>query len=202
MKKLLVATGNQDKVTEIKEKYRDLEFEIVSPGELNLELDVEETGSTLEENALLKARAGAEKTGLLTLADDTGLAVDALDGRPGVYSARFAGPDASYEDNNRRLLKLLEDIPDEKRQAAFCTVAALVDPERNLEVTVEGRLEGRILTEFRGKQGFGYDPIFFLPERGKALAELSLGEKNAISHRARALEKMKSKLQEIYHQTG
>lgn len=191
MRKLLISTGNQDKIIEIKDEYKSLEYEIVSPDQLGLDLDVEETGSTLEENALLKARAGAEASNLLTLADDTGLEVDALDGRPGIYSARFAGAEATYEDNNQKLLKLLEGYPEEERTACFVTVAALVDPATGREETVRGICCGRIISEFRGDNGFGYDPIFYLPEKGKTFAELTTEEKNRISHRANALKKMK-----------
>ncbi|MGM0415152.1 MAG: XTP/dITP diphosphatase [Bacillota bacterium] len=191
MKKLLISTGNQDKIIEIRYEYQELDYEIVAPGQLGLELDVEETGSTLEENALLKARAGARASNLLTLADDTGLEVDALDGRPGIYSARFAGEEATYADNNQKLLKLLKDFPEEERTACFVTVAALVDPATGREETVRGICCGRIISEFRGDNGFGYDPIFYLPEKGKTFAELTTAEKNRISHRANALKKMK-----------
>lgn len=191
MKKLLISTGNQDKIIEIRDEYQELDYEIVAPGQLGLELDVEETGSTLEENALLKARAGARASNLLTLADDTGLEVDALDGRPGIYSARFAGEEATYADNNQKLLKLLKDFPEEERTACFVTVAALVDPATGREETVRGICCGRIISEFRGDNGFGYDPIFYLPEKGKTFAELTTAEKNRISHRANALKKMK-----------
>ncbi|MFN2364582.1 MAG: non-canonical purine NTP pyrophosphatase, partial [Halarsenatibacteraceae bacterium] len=138
MRKLLISTGNKDKIIEIRAEYQDLEYEIISPDQLGLNLDVEETGSTLEENALLKARAGAEASNLLTLADDTGLEVDALDGRPGIYSARFAGKEATYQDNNQKLLKMLEDYPEAERTACFVTVAALVDPATGSEETVRG----------------------------------------------------------------
>ena len=191
MRKLLISTGNKDKIIEIRDEYKDLEYEIVSPDQLGLDLNVEETGSTLEENALLKARAGAEASNLLTLADDTGLEVDALDGRPGIYSARFAGEEATYQDNNQKLLELLKNYPEEERKACFVTVAALVDPATGREETVRGICRGRIISEFRGKNGFGYDPIFYLPEKGRTFAELTTEEKNRISHRANALKKMK-----------
>lgn len=191
MRKLLISTGNQDKIIEIRDEYKNLNYEIVSPGQLGLDLDVEETGSSLEENALLKARAGAKTSNLLTLADDTGLEVDALDGRPGIYSARFAGEGATYQDNNKKLLKLLKDYPEAERTACFVTVAALVDPATGREETVRGSCCGRIISEFRGDNGFGYDPIFYLPEKGKTFAELTTEEKNKISHRANALKKMK-----------
>lgn len=191
MRKLLISTGNKDKIIEIRDEYKDLEYEIVSPDQLGLDLNVEETGSTLEENALLKARAGAEASNLLTLADDTGLEVDALDGRPGIYSARFAGEEATYQDNNQKLLELLRNYPEEERTACFVTIAALVDPATGREETVRGICRGRIISEFRGKNGFGYDPIFYLPEKGRTFAELTTEEKNRISHRANALKKMK-----------
>ena len=191
MRKLLISTGNKDKIIEIRDEYKDLEYEIVSPDQLGLDLNVEETGSTLEENALLKARAGAEASNLLTLADDTGLEVDALDGRPGIYSARFAGEEATYQDNNQKLLELLKNYPEEERTACFVTVAALVDPATGREETVRGICRGRIISEYRGDNGFGYDPIFYLPEKGRTFAELTTEEKNRISHRANALKKMK-----------
>jgi len=191
MRKLLISTGNKDKIIEIRDEYKDLEYEIVSPDQLGLDLDVEETGSTLEENALLKARAGAEASNLLTLADDTGLEVDALDGRPGIYSARFAGEEATYQDNNQKLLELLKNYPEEERTACFVTIAALVDPATGREETVRGICRGRIISEYRGDNGFGYDPIFYLPEKGRTFAELTTEEKNRISHRANALKKMK-----------
>ncbi len=191
MRKLLISTGNKDKIIEIRDEYKDLEYEIVSPDQLGLDLNVEETGSTLEENALLKARAGAEASNLLTLADDTGLEVDALDGRPGIYSARFAGEEATYQDNNQKLLELLRNYPEEERTACFVTIAALVDPATGREETVRGICRGRIISEYRGDNGFGYDPIFYLPEKGRTFAELTTEEKNRISHRANALKKMK-----------
>lgn len=191
MRKLLISTGNKDKIIEIRDEYKDLEYEIVSPDQLGLDLNVEETGSTLEENALLKARAGAEASNLLTLADDTGLEVDALDGRPGIYSARFAGEEATYQDNNQKLLELLKNYPEEERTACFVTIAALVDPATGREETVRGICRGRIISEYRGDNGFGYDPIFYLPEKGRTFAELTTEEKNRISHRANALKKMK-----------
>ncbi len=191
MRKLLISTGNKDKIIEIRAEYQDLEYKIVSPDQLGLNLEVEETGSTLEENALLKARAGAEASNLMTLADDTGLEVDALDGRPGIYSARFAGEEATYQDNNQKLLKMLEEYSEAERTACFVTVAALVDPVTGREETVRGICCGRIISEFQGDNGFGYDPIFYLPEKGRTFAELTTEEKNKISHRANALKKMK-----------
>ena len=196
--KLFLATGNADKVLEIRNKFSELDLEILCPEDLDIELDVEETGETLEENALLKARAGMEKSGLLTLADDTGLEVDALEGRPGIYSARFAGEDASYEDNNRYLLKKLEGVPLEERTARFVTVAALCDPVSGSEQTVRGICRGLIIDEFRGEEGFGYDPLFYLPDLDMTMAELDTAAKNEISHRARALRRIRLLLEENF----
>lgn len=198
-RKLFIATGNMDKVREIKEKFAGINFTILSPVDFaNIELDVEETGSTLRENALLKARAGAEKSGILTMADDTGLKVDVLEGRPGVYSARFAGPDATYEENNRYLLEQLQGIAREERTAHFVTVAALCDPETGKEYTVKGICKGIIGEELRGEEGFGYDPLFYLPILKKTMAQLKPEIKNTISHRARALGKLKLVLDKNY----
>lgn len=144
--------------------------------------DVEEVGETLEQNALLKARAVVESTGLPALADDTGLEVDALGGAPGVHTARYAGPEATYDDNNRKLLQELEGVAN--RRARFVTVVALVFPDGEY-VTAEGSVEGRIAEEPRGERGFGYDPVFEID--GRTYAEMSLEEKNRFSHRARAL---------------
>lgn len=196
MRKMLIATGNPGKIVEIKQMYEDLNLEIVSPLELGLGLQVEETGETLEANALLKAKAGAEKSGLLTLADDTGLFVEGLDGRPGVRSARFAGEEASDQDNVRYLLALLEDKTAEEKEAKFITVAALYDPQTEEEITVAGVCPGRIISTPRGSNGFGYDPVFYLPGKERTFAELSLEEKNEISHRSRALKKMKKVIDE------
>ncbi|MGM0420427.1 MAG: RdgB/HAM1 family non-canonical purine NTP pyrophosphatase [Bacillota bacterium] len=196
MRRMLIATGNPGKIVEIKKMYEDLNLEIVSPLELGLGLQVEETGETLEANALLKAKAGAEKSGLLTLADDTGLFVEGLDGRPGVRSARFAGEEASDQDNVRYLLALLEDKTAEEKEAKFITVAALYDPQTEEEITVAGVCPGRIISTPRGSNGFGYDPVFYLPEKERTFAELSLAEKNEISHRSRALKKMKKVIDE------
>ncbi len=200
-KRLFIATGNKDKVKEIKEKFAGINFTVLSPDDFeDMSLDVEETGSTLRENALLKARAGAEKSGLLTMADDTGLKVDALEGRPGVYSARFAGPEASYEENNRYLLEQLQGVPRDERTAHFVTVAALFDPQTGEEYTVKGMCKGIIEGELKGENGFGYDPLFYLPILDKTMAQLDTEIKNTISHRARALGKLKLVLDKNYSQ--
>ncbi len=198
-RKLFIATGNNDKVREIKKKFADINFTVLSPADFTgMTMDVEETGSTLEENALLKARAGAEKSGLLAMADDTGLKVKALKGRPGVYSARFAGPEATYEENNRYLLDQLQDVSWDKRGAYFETVAALCDPESGAEYTVRGICKGIIAKNFQGEAGFGYDPLFYLPILEKTMAQLDTETKNTISHRARALGKLKLVLEKNF----
>ncbi|MBD3232351.1 MAG: XTP/dITP diphosphatase [candidate division Zixibacteria bacterium] len=182
---LFVATNNQHKISEISAilERHGIKYRIPKKDELP---EVEETGKDLTENAILKAKAGYRFSGLPTMADDTGLEVGYLDGAPGVYSARFAGKHCSYADNNKKLLKLLEDVEFEKRKARFRTVIALVLGDgRNL--TVEGSVEGYIIDEPRGSNGFGYDPVFYYPPLDKTLAELSSEEKNRISHRANAL---------------
>lgn len=191
--KIVLATQNKHKIEEIKNYFKDLSLDIVSLY-LFAPMALKETGSTLRENALQKARTVAKKTNQWTLADDTGLFVEALDGRPGVFSSRYAGEGAAYEQNVRKLLEEMRDIPYETRGAYFSCVMALVYPDGR-EVTVVGRLEGLIAQEPRGDQGFGYDPVFFLPDRGCTLAELSLEEKNNISHRGRTLFKMRGVLE-------
>jgi XTP/dITP diphosphohydrolase len=190
--RLIVATHNINKIKEIREIFSDFDIEISSMAEIGIQEEIPETGKTIEENALVKARALKNKTEGLIMADDTGLFVDYLNGNPGVYSARFAGENATYEDNNMKLLKMLEGVPFDKRTAHFKTVIALLDKDK--ETIIEGRLDGRILYKQRGKNGFGYDPIFYVDEAKKTLAEMTLEEKNTISHRARALNKLKSYL--------
>ena len=186
--RLVVASKNTDKITEIEEVLEGLGFVDEIVRDLDWD-DVEETGSTLHENALLKARSVVEATGLPVIADDTGLEVDALGGRPGVHTARFAGPDASYEDNVRLMLDTLDGVSD--RGACFRTVVALAFPD-GVEITAEGSLEGRITGERRGDRGFGYDPVFEV--EGRTLAEMSAKEKNEFSHRARALRALAESL--------
>jgi len=183
--KLLVATNNRGKVREYAELLDDLPVRLTFPAQEGLSLEVDETGETFAENAILKARAFAEASGLLTLADDSGLEVDALDGAPGVRSARYAGPGASDEDRYRLLLRRLAGVPAEGRTARFRCVVALATPEGEVQ-TAEGRCEGVIGFEPRGTHGFGYDPVFYMPDRGRTMAELLPEVKNRISHRARA----------------
>ncbi|MBP6875933.1 MAG: XTP/dITP diphosphatase [Candidatus Eisenbacteria bacterium] len=187
--RLLVASRNRDKIAELRHALRGLDLEITSALEWPGVAEVEETGATLEENALLKARAVQRATGEAALADDTGLEVDALNGAPGVASARFAGPEQSYARNLDKLLGLMQAVPLPRRTARFRTVAALRLPDGR-EWVLEGVCEGTILPERRGTSGFGYDPVFFVPALGKTFAELTLDEKNEISHRGRAMRKV------------
>ncbi|MGH8925614.1 MAG: RdgB/HAM1 family non-canonical purine NTP pyrophosphatase [Acidimicrobiia bacterium] len=182
LERLVVASKNPDKIAEISEVLRGSGLDVAIVQGLSWP-EVEESGSTLEENALLKARAVSRATGLAALADDTGLFVAALGGEPGVHTARFAGPDATYADNVALLLKKMEGFED--REASFRTVVALVAGKEE-EVLSEGELTGRIAINPRGKGGFGYDPVFLL-DSGRTLAELEPAQKNHLSHRARAL---------------
>ena len=183
---VVLATRNQHKVQEIRALVADLAITFLSLSDFSDLPDVVEDGSTCEENAVKKARETAVETGHWALADDTGLEVDALDGRPGVYAARYAGEHATYADNCEKLLKELKDIPVEQRGARFLTVMALSDPQGQIEV-VEGELQGQITEQFYGGHGFGYDPVFYVPKANKTLAEMELSEKNEISHRGQAL---------------
>jgi XTP/dITP diphosphohydrolase len=209
--KLLLATNNQGKIREYKGLFRGIPFAIVTPAELGIIVGVEEAGGTFKENATLKAVAMARQSGLLALADDSGLEVDALGGGPGPLSHRFAGEGASDEDRIDFLLSKLKDIPARNRTARFRCVIAIAappglslrgvpipsgrrgNPTRSLSVKIfSGECPGVIIDTPRGTQGFGYDPVFYLPELGKTMAELTLEEKNKISHRARAAEKARA----------
>lgn len=185
---LVLATQNPHKVAEMRSMLADLGVHVRSLAEFHGAPEVNEDGMTYVENALKKARSASAFTGKPALADDTGLEVDALDGRPGVHAARFAGEHCSFEDNIRKLLGLLNGIPTERRGARFISVLALVTPDGREEV-VRGELQGRITDEPAGVGGFGYDPVFFSVEAGKTLAEMSADEKNRISHRGRAVYK-------------
>ncbi|MGD2048367.1 MAG: RdgB/HAM1 family non-canonical purine NTP pyrophosphatase [Chloroflexota bacterium] len=183
---LLVATRNPGKVAEISEILGSLDVVLLSLDDVGVDLEVEETGETFEENAILKGKVYASKTGLLTLSDDSGLEVDALDGRPGVHTARFGGPDLTPKERYQRLLDSLSSVPWEQRSARFCCVVALSHDEELLG-TATGVCEGMIALEPAGEGGFGYDPIFYLPDRNMTMAQLPPGEKHHISHRGRAL---------------
>lgn len=185
--KLLVATHNPGKVREYRRLLEGLPLELTWPGELGLDLRVDETGETFEENARLKALAYARASGLWTLADDSGLEVDALGGAPGVRSARYAGPEATDEDRYRLLLRRMASVPDDQRQARFRCVIAVASPGGEVW-TAEGTVEGVIAREPRGSHGFGYDPVFYMPALGCTMAQLPEEEKNRISHRARAAQ--------------
>lgn len=193
MDRIVFATGNQGKMREIREILGDLGVEICSMKEAGISIDIEENGKTYEENAMIKARAAAAQTQALVLADDSGLEVDYLGKEPGIYSARYLGEDTSYRVKNAHLISRLEGVPDEKRTARFvCAIAAVLPDGR--ELTVRASIEGRIGWEERGEGGFGYDPIFYVPELGKSTAELTEEEKNLVSHRGKALRLMKEEL--------
>lgn len=197
--RIIFATHNENKLIEIREILSDLDVEVVSMKEAGIDVDIIEDGKSFLENALIKARTVHDATGAMTMADDSGLVVDALNGEPGIYSARWMGEDTSYHIKNGKLVELLEGVPDEKRSARFVCAIACVLPDGR-EVTTEENFEGRIGYEERGEHGFGYDPVFYLPERGCYSAELSPEEKNAISHRGKALRAMREKLQKIMEQ--
>ena len=188
MKRIVLATNNKHKINEIKGILSGLAAEILTLEDFPGAPKVEETGKTLEENAILKAEAIHGFTGLPSLADDSGLEVDALRGAPGVLSSRFAGEHCSFEDNNRKLLRMMSDLPWEKRGAKFVCVVALAK-DSNQTVTLRGEVNGLITLEERGENGFGYDPVFYLPNLNRTFAQLSFEEKNKISHRARAFGK-------------
>jgi XTP/dITP diphosphohydrolase len=188
---LVLATNNKDKIREIKHLLDDLPVTVLTSEDFLEFPDPEETGATLEENAILKARAISEFCGLPALADDSGLEVDALGGAPGVFSSRYAGPDVTYRDNNEKLLRDLRGVPPEKRMARFRCVIALAWDKDNIE-TVEGFASGYIADDIVGDKGFGYDPVFFYPPRGKRFSEMTLEEKNLVSHRGLALQEART----------
>lgn len=190
-----MATGNPGKVREIARLLEGLGVEIVAQSEFGLE-DADETGTTFAENSLIKARHAACATGLAAIADDSGLSVDALDGAPGVYSARYGGPDGDDQKNNDKLLVELEGVSD--RGASFRCVATYVMPDESEPLVAEGVWRGEILRAPRGHGGFGYDPLFFVPECSCSSAELSADEKNARSHRGQALRKLVQMLEQRY----
>jgi len=183
---VVLATRNQHKIQEIRALLADMPIRFLSLADFPDMPEVVEDGTTCQENAVKKACETAAGSGHWALADDTGLEVEALDGRPGVYAARYAGEQATYTDNCNKLLEELQDIPVEQRAARFLTVMALADPQGKAEV-VEGALQGQITDRFYGSEGFGYDPVFYVPDAQKTLAEMTLVEKNACSHRGQAL---------------
>ena len=196
MERLIFATGNEGKMREIRDILADTYPEILSMKEAGIWTDIAEDGKTYEENALIKARAVAAQAGELVLADDSGLEIDWLGKEPGVYSARYLGEDTSYRIKNADLIRRLEGVPEEERTARFvCAIAAVLPDGR--ELTVRATIEGRIGYEEKGANGFGYDPIFYVPELGKTTAELTGPDKNRISHRGKALRLMKEELAKL-----
>lgn len=193
MKEIVLATRNRHKGEELASLLGDIGIRIRTLAEFPDAPEVEEDGETCEENAVKKAVEIARATGMTAVADDTGLEVDALGGRPGPFAARYAGESATYEDNCRKLLQELSNVPRERRAARFLTVAALASPDGDVQTT-RGILDGLITEASRGDRGFGYDPVFYVPELGKTLAELTPEEKNRISHRAQAFTKMRKYL--------
>ncbi len=200
-KRIIFATGNQNKMKEIKMILSDLGMEILSMKEAGIDVDVEENGTTFEENALIKARAIAERLPSdIILADDSGLEIDYLNKEPGIYSARYAGKDTSYDIKNQMLIDRLEGVPDEKRTARFVCAIAAVFPDGTEEVVCEA-MEGRIGYKIAGANGFGYDPIFYLPEFGMTSAEITPEQKNEVSHRGKALRSMRKVMEKKYENT-
>ena len=194
-KRMIFATGNEGKMREIRMILGDLDLPVVSMKEAGVSADIEENGTTFEENAIIKAKAIMEKTGEVTMADDSGLEIDALGGEPGIYSARYMGEDTSYDIKNQNLIDRLEGVPREKRTARFVCAIACVFPDGRI-LTSRGTMEGIIGHKIAGENGFGYDPIFFLPEYGCTSAELSPEKKNELSHRGEGLKKIRKILEQ------
>lgn len=197
--KIVFATGNEGKMKEIRLILADLGLEILSMKEAGVDLDIVEDGKTFEENAAIKARAVWEKTGGIVLADDSGLVIDYLDGEPGIYSARYLGEDTSYECKNRVILERMEKAQGEERSARFVSAIAAVLPDGR-ELGTLGIVEGVIAGEPAGDGGFGYDPIFYLPEFGMTSAEIPIELKNEISHRGKALVAMRDKIRKVFEE--
>lgn len=197
MKKLIVASNNQGKIKEIKKILSQFDLEIVSLKDEGIDIDVVEDGTTFMENSYKKAKTIYDLTGEMVIADDSGLCVEALNGAPGIYSARFCGEHGNDKKNNEKLLKLLEGKnKKEERKAKFvCSIVLIINSEKVIKV--KGEVQGYIIDEEKGKSGFGYDPLFYVSELKKTFGEASEGEKNSISHRGRALKELKDKLKEV-----
>ena len=193
--KIIFATGNQHKMKEIRAIMADTEIEVLSLADAGIDVDIIEDGATFAENAIIKAKAIMAMTGEIVLSDDSGLEIDYLDKEPGIYSARYMGEDTSYHIKNAKLIERLEGVPDEKRTARFVCAVAAAFPDGKI-ITTEGTMEGIIGYEEAGGNGFGYDPILFLPEYQKTSAEITPEQKNAISHRGKALRAMKKYLED------
>ncbi|SHJ02171.1 XTP/dITP diphosphohydrolase [Dethiosulfatibacter aminovorans DSM 17477] len=197
MARVVLSSGNKHKISEIKSILRDFDLEVISKNDIGYkDFEVEEDGDTLEENSMKKAMELWKKTGDIVIADDTGLFVEYLDGEPGVYSARYAGEDATYDDNNKLLLQKLENVPADKRKAYFKTVVSIIDSE-GASFSVEGICKGEIGFEPVGDNGFGYDPIFIVEGLDKTFAQLTDIEKNKYSHRGKAVRNLKNIIGEI-----
>lgn len=188
--RIIFATGNKDKMREIREIMADLDVEVLSMKEAEISVDIDENGETFEDNALIKVRAIGVKEDAIILADDSGIEIDALNKEPGVHSARFLGTDTPYTIKNKKILEMIEDKKGKERSARYVCVIAALFPDGS-EKTIRGVMEGEIALSPSGENGFGYDPIFYLPEIGKTTAEISEEEKNEISHRGLALKEMK-----------
>ncbi|SDI01072.1 XTP/dITP diphosphohydrolase [Vibrio xiamenensis] len=196
MKKIVLATGNQGKVREMADLLADFGFDVVAQSEFNVS-EVAETGTTFIENAIIKARHAAKQTGLPAIADDSGLEVDYLQGAPGIYSARYSGAGATDQSNIEKLLEAMKDVPEDQRSARFHCVLVLMRHENDpTPIVCHGKWEGRILTETHGDNGFGYDPVFWVPEESCASAELEPARKKQLSHRGKALKQLFATLAE------
>jgi XTP/dITP diphosphohydrolase len=194
---LVISTGNPNKLKEIQSLLRDFPLQVKTKDQVGLDkIEIEETGTTFEENALLKAKGIQRYTQTMVLADDSGITVDALDGAPGVYSARYGGEEGNDRKNNQKLLEALKDLPEEERKAAFVCVIVVVLPDGKI-LKAKGITRGTVGFEEKGQGGFGYDPLFILPD-GKTMAELTPAEKNAVSHRGKALRAIKERLTEEF----
>ena len=201
MRKLVFATGNEGKLREIRKILADLDLDIVSMKEAGIQVEIDETGTTFEENALIKARTVCAACGEITMSDDSGLVVDALGGEPGIYSARWLGEDTSYRVKNAEIIRRLEGTEEKDRTARFMCAAACVFPDGRELLSVQS-FEGLIAHEEHGTNGFGYDPIFYVPDKGCTSAELTAEEKNAVSHRGKALRDMKKQLEKALESEG
>ena len=192
-RRVIFATGNKGKMNEIRQILSDMDLELLSMKEAGIDIEIVEDGSSFEENAIIKAKAVAACTDAIVLADDSGLEIDYLNGEPGIYSARYMGEDTPYSVKNRNFIERLQGVPAEKRTARFVCVIAAAMPDGEV-FTTKGVIEGQIAEEPRGENGFGFDPIFYVPEYGCTTAELSEEQKNEISHRGKALTAMKEEL--------
>lgn len=191
--RIVIATGNKDKVREINEILKGTDFEAISMKEAGVKLDIVEDGTTFEENAMIKAQSVFDVLGGYVIADDSGICIDALDGRPGIYSARFCGENSTYEEKFAKIFEMLKDVPEDKRTAQFVCAIAVIRPDGS-KFTVRGEVRGVLVEEPRGDNGFGYDPIFYVPEYNMTTAQMDPELKNSISHRGKALRAMVEKL--------